>query len=89
MGAHVPVIDQTDPTNLLSGYEGPRPTVRRKLLGAVLVGLITTGAAFASCVGQSFNRRQANALEGITRKHESMPVVPMTPCVDTRKEQAR
>lgn len=40
-------------------------SLRRKLLGALLIAAVGVGASVMSCVGQSFSYRQARALEGI------------------------
>jgi len=47
-----------------------RQMFRRVAIG-VLMGAITTGAAAASCAGQSFSLRQARAMESIAKSLEN------------------
>ena len=45
-----------------------RRSMRRKVIGAVLLAALSAGVSVMSCVGQSFSLRQAQALEGIQRE---------------------
>ena len=42
-----------------------RRSLRRKMIGAIAIAVVSTAATFMSCVGQSFSYRQARALEAI------------------------
>lgn len=72
---------------MASGMPAPVPppskgALRRKLLVAVLIAAVGLGASIMSCVGQSFNLRQARALEGIEQQlkeiRASCPASPVT-----------
>lgn len=60
----------------IHGQEGGGPpssarsarSVRSKIIVAVVIAVIGTGASLLSCVGQSFSLRQARALEGIEHR---------------------
>jgi len=54
-------------------HQSPPPLpgkLKRQIVTAAIVALVSIGASAASCVGQSFARRQALALEAIQRELE-------------------
>jgi hypothetical protein len=46
--------------------------MRQQVLGAALLGGLSVGVSVVSCVGQSFNLRQARALEAIEHQLETL-----------------
>jgi len=84
-----PEIAPDDLARLLAASAMPSPQagargLRRKLIGALLIGAIGIGASFMSCVGQSFTYRQAKALEGIEQQLQAIHAG----CVATPKSEA-
>jgi uncharacterized protein HemX len=49
-----------------------RRKMRQQIIGAALLGGLSVGVSLVSCVGQSFNLRQARALEAIEHQLETL-----------------